>query len=853
MLEPRRVINDCYILRERLGEDSACELWRATAIYSASHLLVRFLKEGFSSRSEEFHAEAIASIGIDAVGIKELIEIDRHEGRLYLVSELRGERSLREVLATGATVGIERSCRLLIELSRALDAYHQRKKAYRFLTAENVLARISGGLIEQLILQKPGYGVFLELFERGEDRLENLAYLAPELRGGKPGDARSDIFSLGVILFRLIVGKLPYGERLEKAERGSLSLSHVANALTRRAVPEELTRTILAALRRNPRQRQQLLLDFMEELGAFVDRGGGAVASRGAAAPGTGLDRANLEKVGAGAAMRMLDTVAYFKALSEAYVKDLSRLSEQRKDFGGFSDPAAVERLERHEVEGGEEDGGQHLDYVIELARETVAREPWGGTGGEASRPQAPTAVSLTPSAPELDWEALRSPFPGRSSTATPPLPPRNPPAARPDAADSGLWGKVTIGPEPGQPPAPPLPPVRQPAHASAASPAPVSTDSELGKLLLPRPVEAEEFGELEELEEAEELEELEGLEEAEQAEELSAAELVTDEESIPAGVLPEALSSLISEDEDYEISLDLASPFDDPELMTRLSSALSGAVPQDEAVEPEKAERSPVAGQGRKATRSPARPAPRRSHRESLKAPAPGGASQAVAQHGAPGEVAWKEASAAVEDVIVGMSADFRRAMRGKGAFRFIQEPEPGLSAVVLSRALQTFADEALYLDIGHIEAGADAEDLLRAIRIALLHALRSGHEPESKAGIGRFRRRVLLAGGERLMGGPPLGSLLFGADRPEPGEAAIAAASATVAAAVAAFGRRRKPVVLVIRGCEMAGRSAHALLLDLARVGEKPLCVFGFFKRATVPGWHVLSRLEGASPQSD
>jgi hypothetical protein len=66
--------------------------------------------------------------------------------------------------------------------------------------------------------------------------------------------------------------------------------------------------------------------------------------------------------------------------------------------------------------------------------------------------------------------------------------------------------------------------------------------------------------------------------------------------------------------------------------------------------------------------------------------------------------------------------------------------------------------------------------------------------------------------------------------------------------ALALAALGRRKRPLVLTLRGAEAMGPTAHAVLVELAKISSAlPVCGFIFFKPAKVENWHVLSQLAG------
>ncbi|HRY54424.1 MAG TPA: protein kinase [Spirochaetia bacterium] len=410
MLKPRQVVNQCYILQERVGEDSFFELWSATAIYSATTFLLRFLKQsrGLEEAVEAFRELALRSYTVAAPSVLDLVEVERLEGRTFVSSEYGGHLSLLSFLATKPSFKLEHACRFAIELGQGLDAFHKQGISYGCLNAENVLVLRSGCRIEEIRVQKPGYLPFLALLpEEPAAVLENYGYMAPELKAGEEPSPRGDIYSVGVQLFRFIVGRLPYGPK--RARLGAPSPAHVARSLARRGVPPELSLSIVRALRRKPASRQGDMIAFIAELRAFVDARRLELLRQGQVDPVAELERLNVgkQRVDATQAVRSLDTADYFRAISEAPSAAPAAETSMSFPVEDFADPAEVARLEEREAEEGEDDEATSSEAYVERAAAEVAREgasrrlgahPDGGAAAGAG-PRAPRAAAAA--APE--------------------------------------------------------------------------------------------------------------------------------------------------------------------------------------------------------------------------------------------------------------------------------------------------------------------------------------------------------------------------------------------------------------------------------------------------------------------
>ncbi|MBL8968515.1 MAG: protein kinase [Spirochaetaceae bacterium] len=407
MLESRQVVNQCYILQERLGEDSFCELWRATAIYSATQFLLRFLKPlpGMDEAIPGFRERAMSCYAVAAPSVLDFVEIERWEDRSFISSEYRGHRSLREILATEPTFRLEHACRFMIEIGQGVDAFHKLGIVYRCLNAENVLMLKSGGLVEEIRIQKPGYAAFLPLLPPGDPAadLENYGYMALETKLRGEADRRSDIYSLGIHLFRFLTGKLPYGP--VRAKSASAPLYHVSRALARRGVPYEVAMIVVRALRRAPKKRYNDALEFIAELRTFMDARRRELLRAGAVDPIAELETLNLgkQRVDAVQAVRSLDTADYFRAIAEAPV--VAPLAEHALLFpvDDFEDAEEVERIEALEAEAPGEDDDDSLP--AEAFLEKAAREV-AGERASRRRGAAPFVLPRTETGREADASA---------------------------------------------------------------------------------------------------------------------------------------------------------------------------------------------------------------------------------------------------------------------------------------------------------------------------------------------------------------------------------------------------------------------------------------------------------------
>ncbi len=333
MIEEREIVNECYIVRERVGEDTFSEWWRASAIFVASNFLLRFVKDGFitdEDTSKAFLELARKRINVVSPAILSLVEVDRHREQFFIASEYDGHKNLRSILDSGRRFTVEHACRLIIELAEGVGTFHLRDEAFGVLTPEGIVVHGFADRIDEIKLLLPSYEPFFKAIPetRVEEFKQTWGYASPEFKRGEKSSQQSDLYSLGVLLFRLLTGKLPYGSRSGVLVRTrSASPAHVAAALARRGIPRELAMTTVRALRKKPDLRHSDIMVFITELRSILDVRREAWIKSGKVDPIADLATLNLKKAKADAheIVRSLETVNYFRYLGDA--GDVSELS----------------------------------------------------------------------------------------------------------------------------------------------------------------------------------------------------------------------------------------------------------------------------------------------------------------------------------------------------------------------------------------------------------------------------------------------------------------------------------------------------------------------------------------------
>jgi len=191
----------------------------------------------------------------------------REKSRLYLAMEYVDGELLRDRLRRERRLPIETAVALAIAIADALAYLHDHGVVHRDLKPENIMVTADGRV--KLV----DFGIALDTTLRKmtwaglSQTVGTPDYMAPEQVKGKRGDARSDLYALGVILYEMLTGETPFqGDNVYAAMRAKLQDDPTPPRRLRPDISPALEEIILHALERDPRDRPESALELREAL-----------------------------------------------------------------------------------------------------------------------------------------------------------------------------------------------------------------------------------------------------------------------------------------------------------------------------------------------------------------------------------------------------------------------------------------------------------------------------------------------------------------------------------------------------------------------------------------------------------
>jgi tetratricopeptide (TPR) repeat protein len=260
-----------YEIREKLGEGGMGVVYRADDTRLGRAVALKFLHPsvlGSAEQSQRLLAEARAAAGLSHPNICTVYEINDAGDETFIAMQLIDGITLRDRVLSG-TVAVEEALRILMQIAEGLSEAHRKGIVHRDMKSSNIMITPSGrAVITDFGLARPSGPL------RPEERFSSRgtsSYLSPEGSRGDSIDQRADIWSLGVILYEMLAGQLPFrGDYEDAIARAIIHDSPRPIQDARADVPPAVAHIVERCLEKNPAARYQTLDELMTAVRAAL-------------------------------------------------------------------------------------------------------------------------------------------------------------------------------------------------------------------------------------------------------------------------------------------------------------------------------------------------------------------------------------------------------------------------------------------------------------------------------------------------------------------------------------------------------------------------------------------------------
>jgi len=267
-----------YRILKKIGAGGMGEVYLAEDTKLDRKVAIKFLNEEFSKDADKlnrFIQEAKAVSALNHPNILTVYEIGENDDSNYIVTEFIEGKTLREHLSPKETNSLNSILKIAVQVAEALSAAHQAGIIHRDIKPENIMIRrdrlvkiLDFGLAK--LVEKKLETLDAEAETRAQINtkagtiLGTVSYMSPEQARGKAVDERTDIWSLGVVLYEMLTGKNPFsGETISDS---LAALIHLEPKPLDENLPSELQRIVRKTLQKDAGKRYQTIKDLLIDL-----------------------------------------------------------------------------------------------------------------------------------------------------------------------------------------------------------------------------------------------------------------------------------------------------------------------------------------------------------------------------------------------------------------------------------------------------------------------------------------------------------------------------------------------------------------------------------------------------------
>lgn len=263
-----KYIGSRYEILEVIGKGGMATVYRAKCHVLNRMVAVKVLKEEFTTDEEfirRFNIEAQSAAGLSHPNIVSIYDVG-HEGSIYyIVMELIQGKTLKEIIAEDGALPWKWSVNIAIQIASALEAAHKNNIVHRDIKPHNIIITEDGvAKVTDFGIAKAVSNSTITAFGT---TIGSVHYFSPEHARGGYTDAKSDLYSLGIVMYEMVTGRVPF----DADTPVSIALKHMQEKPVdpmklNPNVPVAVNQIIMKAMQKEPSMRYQSATEMLKDL-----------------------------------------------------------------------------------------------------------------------------------------------------------------------------------------------------------------------------------------------------------------------------------------------------------------------------------------------------------------------------------------------------------------------------------------------------------------------------------------------------------------------------------------------------------------------------------------------------------
>ena len=358
IIRPGVFISDRYEIIEKVGSGGMADVYKAKCHRLNRFVAIKILKAEFSDDKkfvEKFRAEAQSAAGLSQPNIVNVYDVGEEEGMYYIVMELVEGITLKSFIERKGKLDIKEAVGIAIQIAQGVESAHSNHIIHRDIKPQNIMISKEG----KVKVTDFGIAKAVTSDTITSNAMGSVHYLSPEQARGGFSDEKSDIYSLGVTLYEMLAGRVPFiGDNTV-----SVALCHLQeNPIPLRdldpSIPVSLDRIVQKCLQKKPEHRYLSASDLIRDLKKSLSNPDGAYVNLVTAAVVDSSPTISISEDDLGKIKRAVHQNVEEEELYEAP-------TEKRKEAA----KPVVKRKYEEEIEDDDEDDEDEEDMNPKLER----------------------------------------------------------------------------------------------------------------------------------------------------------------------------------------------------------------------------------------------------------------------------------------------------------------------------------------------------------------------------------------------------------------------------------------------------------------------------------------------------
>lgn len=266
MLEIGSFLSDRYEILSKVGAGGMSDVYKAKDHILSRFVAIKVLKQEFSEDSSfvtKFRAEAQSAAGLEHPNIVNIYDVGSENGLYYIVMEYVEGITLKTYIEKKGQLSFKESASIAIQVARGIEAAHNRNIIHRDIKPQNIIISTDGKV------KVTDFGIAKATSSNtiSSDVMGSVHYASPEQARNGFVDGRSDIYSLGIVMFEMVTGRVPFDGDTTVA----VALQHLQEEIARPSIyapdlPISFEKIILKCTQKTPDRRYQTIEELLTDI-----------------------------------------------------------------------------------------------------------------------------------------------------------------------------------------------------------------------------------------------------------------------------------------------------------------------------------------------------------------------------------------------------------------------------------------------------------------------------------------------------------------------------------------------------------------------------------------------------------